>query len=221
MVFIPPDSRNCKKMKTMTTNIRVSLAFAKLSDADLAAFTQNIIDSLTGNASYPTPAVTVPDLTAGLTKFTDALAAAAQGGLQLTALKNVAREDLLALLRTEASYVQLTASDDLPKMLSSGYSNISTTRTKIPLPKPDIAAIDNENSTELVVRITPVTNARAYEVQQRTGTGNWQTAGIYTQARRIVLENLAPGTTYTVQARAVGGTTGYSDWSDPVSHMAM
>jgi hypothetical protein len=27
--------------------------------------------------------------------------------------------------------------------------------------------------------------------------------------------------TYTVQARAVGGSTGYSDWSDPVSHMAM
>ena len=137
------------------------------------------------------------------------------------ALKNVAREDLLALLRTEASYVQLTASDDLPKMLSSGYTNVSTSRTKIALPKPDIAAIDNVNSTELVVRLTPVTNARAYEVQQRTGTGNWQTAGIYTQARRIVLENLAPGATYTVQARAVGGTTGYSDWSDPVSHMAM
>jgi hypothetical protein len=24
-----------------------------------------------------------------------------------------------------------------------------------------------------------------------------------------------------IQARAVGGTTGYSDWSDPVSHMAL
>lgn len=205
----------------MTTNIRVSLAFAKLSDADLAAFAQNNIDSLTGNASYPNPAVSVPDLTAGLKKFTDALAAAAQGGLQLTAEKNVAREDLLALLRTEANYVQLTVGDNLPMLLSSGFYNVSTSRTKMPLPKPDIAGIDNENSTELVVRLTPVTNARAYEVQQRTGTGNWQPAGIYTQARRIVLDHLAPGTTYSVQARAIGGTTGYSDWSDPVSHMAM
>jgi len=25
----------------------------------------------------------------------------------------------------------------------------------------------------------------------------------------------------TVQARAIGGTTGYSDWSDPVSHMVL
>jgi hypothetical protein len=32
--------------------------------------------------------------------------------------------------------------------------------------------------------------------------------------------NLTPGTNYNIQARAVGGSTGYSDWSDPVSHMA-
>ncbi|NOS68990.1 MAG: fibronectin type III domain-containing protein [Verrucomicrobia bacterium] len=36
----------------------------------------------------------------------------------------------------------------------------------------------------------------------------------------VLLDGLTPGATYAVQARAVGGTTGYSDWSDPVSHMA-
>lgn len=35
-----------------------------------------------------------------------------------------------------------------------------------------------------------------------------------------MLESLVPGTTYEVQTRSVGGTTDYSDWSDPVSHMA-
>ena len=29
------------------------------------------------------------------------------------------------------------------------------------------------------------------------------------------------GTVYTVQIRALGGSTGQSDWSDPSSHMAM
>ncbi len=29
------------------------------------------------------------------------------------------------------------------------------------------------------------------------------------------------GTNYSIQVRAVGGLTGYSDWSDPVSHMSM
>ena len=53
------------------------------------------------------------------------------------------------------------------------------------------------------------------------GPNGWQAAGVFTQARRVVLENLTPGTSYTLQARAIGGSTGYSDWSDPVSHMAL
>ena len=32
---------------------------------------------------------------------------------------------------------------------------------------------------------------------------------------------LVPGTPGTVDTRAIGGTTGYSDWSDPTSHMSM
>jgi len=42
-----------------------------------------------------------------------------------------------------------------------------------------------------------------------------------TQARSVQIPGLTPGTTYTVQACALGGTTGQSDWSDPVSHMCM
>ncbi len=205
----------------MTINYRVSLSFAALPDGDLSTFTQSVLDSLTNNAGYPTPLVPLTELQAGLTTFADALAAAAQGGLQNTAAKNAAREALLTLLRTEASYVQGVASDDLTKLLSSGFSNISTNRASAPLPRPDIRAIENDMSTQLVVRLGPVANARAYELQARTGTGNWQPAGVFTKARRIVLEDLSPGTIYTLQARAVGGSAGYSDWSDPVSHMAL
>ena len=35
------------------------------------------------------------------------------------------------------------------------------------------------------------------------------------------VNGLTPGTNYTFQVRAIGGSTGYSDWSDPVSHMSM
>jgi hypothetical protein len=62
--------------------------------------------------------------------------------------------------------------------------------------------------------------AYAYEVQIKSGAGNWQAAGLFTQTRRLVLTDLTPGTVYTVQARAIGGITGYSDWSDPSSHIA-
>jgi hypothetical protein len=58
----------------------------------------------------------------------------------------------------------------------------------------------------------PVTNARAYEVQYKNG-GGWLPAGIFTQARRIEINGLTPGSAYTVQVRAIGGSTGYSDWT--------
>ena len=37
----------------------------------------------------------------------------------------------------------------------------------------------------------------------------------------MVVNGLTPGVVYTFQVRAVGGSTGYSEWSDPVSHMAI
>ncbi|HEX4349171.1 MAG TPA: fibronectin type III domain-containing protein, partial [Verrucomicrobiae bacterium] len=50
--------------------------------------------------------------------------------------------------------------------------------------------------------------------------GPWTEAGIFTQARRIVLPGLVSGTIYFVRVRAVGGSTGYSDWSGVASLMA-
>ena len=41
---------------------KVSLGFAKLSDMELDNFAQSIIDSITGNATYPAPPVTVANL---------------------------------------------------------------------------------------------------------------------------------------------------------------
>jgi hypothetical protein len=35
-----------------------------------------------------------------------------------------------------------------------------------------------------------------------------------------VLKGLTPGTTYSVRARAIGGSTGASNWSNPASVMA-
>jgi len=203
------------------SNYRTSQVFARLADAELGNYTQNIITKLTGNENFPKPLVSVVDLTKALDTFTTALAAAAQGGKLVTAAKNAAREVLLGLLRQQAAYVQSLAGDDLPMLLSSGFEAVNTNRTQVPLTKPVIDEIRNDMSTQLGVRVQPVPTARAYEVRLSYGTSGWQAAGIFTQARGILLENLTPGTIYTVQTRAIGGSTGYSDWSDPVSHMAM
>ena len=37
----------------------------------------------------------------------------------------------------------------------------------------------------------------------------------------MIVTGLTPGTVYAIQVRALGGTTGSGDWSDPVAHMCM
>jgi chitodextrinase len=69
-----------------------------------------------------------------------------------------------------------------------------------------------------------IARAKCYEVRPAAvGAGNvpgpWQTAGLFTNSRSMTVAGLVPGTTYSFQVRAVGGSTGYSDWSNPVSRM--
>ena len=203
------------------SNYRVSLSFVQLSDGALNDFTDGVITGLDSNPKFPTPPAPVGALTDAKTSFSEAIGNAALGGKPATALKNNAREALLALLRKDAAYVQLMAGTDLAGLLSSGFNSTSTNRSPSPLAKPVIENVDNLQSTKLMMRLKPDRNARAFEGRRRRAGGDWEPAGIYTQGRRILQEGLIPGTMYDFQFRGVGGSLGYSDWSDTVSHMAM
>jgi hypothetical protein len=205
----------------MNLNLRVSLDFAGYSDSDLDTFAANVIVCLTGNPAFPAPPVTLPVFTSNWTAFHDAILAAALGGLQLTAAKNAAREALLDALRKLAAYVQSVDNHNLDVLLTSGFYANSTNRAQSPLDPPLILSVTNLMTTKVLVRLEPVINAKSYNVQTTVnGTTAWTDAGIFTQARRIEVGNLVPATTYAIRARAIGGNTGSSDWSNPMSIMA-
>jgi hypothetical protein len=91
-----------------------------------------------------------------------------------------------------------------------------------PLVKTVILEFKNEVSGALLARVNPQGNANGYEGQISTDGGKtWQSIGFFPQARRMVVPGLTPGVTYTFRFRALGGSTGSGDWSDPVSHMCM
>ena len=121
-----------------------------------------------------------------------------------------------------AAYVEELAAGDPAIIEKSGFKVAYRGRNpQQPLVKTVILAILNEVSTQLLVRLNPQGNAYAYEGKMSTDGGKtWQPAGTFRQARRIVVPNLVPGQTYTFIFRALGGSTGEGDWSDPVSHMA-
>lgn len=189
-------------------------------DAPLDVRTQAVIFKMTSNLGFISPIITMPVLAAKQAQFATAISNALNGGKEATAIKNEKREELLGLLRQEAAYVQSIAGENLPLLLSSGFEAMSTNRAQVQLVPPVIEHLDNPMSQQLGLRLKPVYTAKAYEVRISYGTSGWQAVGVFTQSR-LVIPDLTPGTTYTVQARAIGGLTGYSDWSDPVSHMAM
>ncbi len=102
----------------------------------------------------------------------------------------------------------------------------STSHAQGELDTPVITGILNAGSGQLKLRIDPIPNARCYEARYALigpggAPGPWQDGGLFTNSRKIIIPGLTPGSTYAFQIRAVGGSTGYSDWSDQVSHMSM
>jgi hypothetical protein len=203
--------------------IRVSMAFCKYSDGPLIPFAVGVRDGLAGNPTlFPDPPVSPADLDAANKTFELALAAANKGSEAQTEAKNNARLALIALLRELAAYVDSKARGDVQIILVSGFDFVNRGHSpQLQLPKPNIQRIRNERTTQLVVSVKRVPTARSFEAQVRIGQGPWQAAGTHPQARRIVLQDLVPGTLYWIRVRAVGGSTGYSEWSDAVSHMCM
>lgn len=200
---------------------RVSLSFARYNDSLLSDFYTSVNTSLTGNAAFPNLPITLAAFAVLGNTFIEKLAAAFDGGKLAVAEKNVARENLIAALRQIASYVQTVAGENLPVLLSSGFEPVSQNRTQSPLPKPVVENIDNIQSTMLLCKLKAGPNVRAIEARRKVqGTAEYQPAGIFTQPSKIMQEDLIPGTTYDLQFRGIGGSTGYSDWSDPISHMA-
>ena len=202
-------------------NLRVSLGFARVPDTELDNFAQSIIDAMTGNAAYPAPPVTMANLQTAKNDFTAKIAAAQSGGPPDTAAKNNSRQMLLGLLRQLAGYVQINCNNDMAVLLGSGFQAMSTNRAQSPLDQPQSLVIKNGASGQLVASVTPVKNTSMYEGRIKGPTGDWLPSVFTGDSQHITFDGLTPGTNYTVQVRALGGSTGQSDWSDPSSHMAM
>jgi hypothetical protein len=200
---------------------RVSMAFTRMPEGPLPAFGLNIETKMTGNTAFPTPRVPVLTLKTKREAYEAAIAAAIPGGIERTALKNVLHDEYVNLLRQQGLYVQSIANEDLPMLLSSGFEAVSTNRARTQLPKPAIERLVSPMSEVMVAYVQSLVNARAYELRVKNGGAEYVSLGTFTYSRPIFVYNRVPGQTYTFQARAIGGSTGYSDWSDPISAMAM
>jgi len=210
-----------KTNTVMKKSIRVALSFATFTNNQLNSFVILLIVCLKNNALFPNLPVNIAALTALLTTFQQAQAAAAIGGPIDTAALNEARDVLIGALRQIAGYIQSLGLTSESDVLSSGFDIILPNKNPhLPLPTPAGVGLDNSISTQLWVLLQAVPNAKAYQVQYCIGTASWLEAGVFPNTRNIIIPNLTPGTVYSVRVRAVGGSTQYSSWSAVISLMS-
>lgn len=210
-------------MKTSTYH--VSLSFGKLPDDTLIVFATTVLAQLFAQAAYANPPVTPAQLNPAIIAFSAAKVAQSNGGKSATAEKNLRREELLALLQKLAYFVQVACNNSLPLLLDSGFEAASNNRAQSPLPKPSLTRIVPGMSGQALVTATADRNARGYEIIvaeiDESGTpGPFRPAVTRTSSRNILIDALNPGRLYAYQGRAIGGLTGFSDWSDVVVQRA-
>jgi Fibronectin type III domain len=193
------------------------------SDALLITDTNTILTAMTGNTNYPTPSPALTAVTTALNDFTTTLANAADGGITLTSIKNDKRAELVALLRELANYVQGACNGDLTVLLSSGFPIQKPQRFPIGvLPAPTNVTVSlGALSGELDAAMPPVFGAAIYNWRlTATSAPTVVVQSTQTTAARNTFTGLTPGVVYTAEVNAVG-SAGPSDWSNPVSKMAV
>jgi hypothetical protein len=192
------------------------------SDPALVEFGLHVAGKMTGNPNFTPPVEIAPaQLTAAATNFSNAIAAQPDGGTQATAVKNAARNVLLALLDQLAAYVEFTADNDPVKLLSSGFELANAGHApQAQVGTTSISAVTNLGSGIMGFEFTPASNSWAIEVQYSVTPGVWIHGETFTNPRDAQLPGLIPGTMYAFRARAFGSNNQRSAWSDPVSHMA-
>lgn len=204
--------------------IKPAISFVRTdSDPQLLTDAQTIVTSMTGNAKYPDPKPPLAGITTAMNEYATAVANAANGGTELTAIKNARRATLSALLRELASYVHVTCRGDLAVLLSSGYPIQKPSRTPVGvLPAPTTPVLSlGARTGELTASTSPVPNGYIY---------NWRAAlasapEVYVQTTQTtaasdILDGLTPGQIYLVDVNVVG-SAGPSDWSDAAQLMVV
>jgi hypothetical protein len=193
------------------------------SDAQLVTDAETIVTSMTNNPTYPTPSPALAGITTVVNEFSNAIANAANGGTELTAIKNAKRSVLRAALRELASYVAVACKGNMADLLSSGFPIQKPSRTPVgvlPAPAAPVLSL-GARSGELLAATPPIANGYTY---------NWRVAlastpTVYLQqtqttAARDTFADLTPGQIYVVDVNVIG-SAGPSDWSDAAQLMVV
>lgn len=220
------DNTHPNEEKMKMTYALVSLEFLRGRQEKLILTANAVLAHLPEQEVMADPPVKMVDLQAAITAVTAAEAAMVQGGTAATVIKDQKRADQAKLLEELAEFVNQKALGDRAVLLATGFNARRDTRTKSPLPAPQMRGLANGEAGELLATVTRVDRAGSYEAQTaEIGPDGmpleWVTRAVVTASRNIPLRGLTSGKTYLVRVRAIGGSTGASPWSESMSRMSL
>jgi hypothetical protein len=195
----------------------------RAADPDLLAKVRAILAAMNGNINYPSPNPSLPAVQAACDEFSDALAAAGDGGKSLTSLKNQKRKALVPLVRALAFYVQVTCNGDYTMLLTSGFPTHQTVRLPTgALPMPEELKVSLGLYTgQLDGKVAPVAGALIYGWRLTTAAQ----PDVIVQSKQgsaanVTFAGLTPGVIYRLEANCIG-TAGTSAWTGPAMQMVV
>ncbi len=124
-------------------------------------------------------------------------------------------------LDKNASYVDINCQDDMTILRSSGYEPVSTNRAQSVLKVPLVrrGGLRPGGPNQAPGQRGP--NRRAILGRYKVVGGELGPVVTFRNSREIVFASLTAGTTSVFQLCGLGGSTGQSDWSEPVTKIAI
>ena len=212
--------------KTKQPPLHIALGYSGLSDSAVAAEALAAHDGIKAHPEFfPNP----PDLNAFLATiqaFEGSIAAAKDGGRKAISQKKKDRAATMKALRQLGHYVEANCKDDVTIVNFSGFKVAASGKVPAqPMPKGVIEKVAAGSvSGQIVAKGKPIPRARSYVFRYAPAgpdgkPGTWTEIAL-TNPRAIQLTGLTPGTTYTLQIRALG-VLGFGEWSDVATRMSL
>ena len=195
----------------------IIMPFERLTDSKLLTKAMDILASLTDNAFFPTPTPTLAVVADAITAFQEALTGAATRDRAKVILKNRARVDLIAVLKSLGNYVTFTANGDSAMIGSTAFDTRKVPQPEI-VTKPTVKVELGVNSGELTNMAAVAGGGRSfvhqYTADPLTEASVWES--FTSTSRKFTFTGLEKAKIFWCRVGIVGAK-GQLIFSDPVS----
>jgi Fibronectin type III domain len=204
---------------------KVKLDFRRLPVADKVIKGQQLVASLTGNASFPTPHPPLAQITAaidGLQMAVTDAQVARQAARAKTAEQNDKEAALDKLMTQLAAYIESTSGGDETLIKAAGADVRSLAASSEGLTAPTaLAATEGDHNGEIDLHWNRVNRARSYVIERSADPptdSSWTHEKVVTTSS-ATMSGLTRGAKYWFRVAAIGAS-GQSGWSDPATKIA-